>query len=179
MAHGVMCGTESKFSMLWVAYLPPPTRCHHLHPAGRVCFHVCEWVCFSTRVWIFDQTHRKRSDAKSPLLWHWSGVASNMALRSPSMVPYWIHMELQPLSFDLAIQQKGNNGRRSPKGERLRMSVGSLQKSLYALHSKMQWFPAKIMFRSQGQKWKKYPDSSIINHLKKRDKNGLYTARLS
>ncbi len=33
-------------------------------------------------------------------------------------------MELQPFSFDLAVQQKGNNGRRSPKGERLRMSVG-------------------------------------------------------
>lgn len=33
------------------------------------------------------------------------------------------------VSFDLAIQQRGNNGRRSPKGERLQMSVGSVQKA--------------------------------------------------
>lgn len=55
-----------------------------------------------------------------------SGVPSNVAPCLPSMVPYWIHMELQ--QFPL-ILQKGNNSRGSPKGERLRMSVRSVQKA--------------------------------------------------
>lgn len=33
------------------------------------------------------------------------------------------------VSFDLAIQQKGNNSTRSPKGERLQMNVESVQRA--------------------------------------------------
>lgn len=50
---------------------------------------------------------------------HWSDVPSNIVLHLLSMVPYKDSYESAVVSFDLAIQQKGNNSRRSPKGTRM------------------------------------------------------------
>lgn len=61
---------------------------------ASTCVH---WVCFITFVWISDQSLIITVMAKVLLLRHRYGVPSNMALHLPSMVPYWIHMELQRL----------------------------------------------------------------------------------
>lgn len=149
------------FPCFGFAYLPPPARCHHLHSAGCVCFQVCERVCFITCVWIYNQTQLNNHDAKSLLLWHWS--SDPLKYGAPFAVYGSILDSYAAVSFDVAIQQKGNNGRRSPKGERLRISVGSVQKASMPSTQKVQRSPAKIIFRSQGQKWKTYADSSITN----------------
>lgn len=53
-------------------------------------------------------------------------------------------------SFDLAVQQRGNNSGRSLKGERLRMSLGSVLR-LCVLNSENYSSPAKIAGESQWQ----------------------------
>lgn len=44
------------FIFLWVAYLPPPTRRHHLHSTGSVCFHK-RYVGFQLCVNVRSDTH--------------------------------------------------------------------------------------------------------------------------
>lgn len=62
-------------------------------------------------------------------------------------------------SFDLAVQQRGNNSGRSLKGERLRMSLGSVLR-LCVLNSENYSSRAKIALESQWQHRKTSPDSS-------------------
>lgn len=62
-------------------------------------------------------------------------------------------------SFDLAVQQRGNNSGRSLKGERLRMSLGSVLR-LCVLSSDNYSSLGKIALESQWQHRNTSPDSS-------------------
>lgn len=162
MAHGVMC--EPNFPCF--GSLTCPLQQDAITSIPQVVFaSTCASGCvFISLVWILDQTRINAAMLSRPYcdisavfpqiwrsarrLWFHIGFIWSCSRFFPLISPY---------------RKKGNNGRRSPKGERLRMSVGSVRKSLYALHSKMQWSPAKIMSRSQGQKWKKIISRFVHN----------------
>lgn len=112
------------------SYLAPPARCHHLHSLVNLTPRVlsgCVLLLVCNFRGIFE------TDTNKTL---WCKIAANMTVVLKYGAPFAAYGSIldsygaAAVPFDLATQQKENNGRRSPKGERLRMKVGSVQKCL-------------------------------------------------
>ena len=96
---GFVHGGAWRLIFLWLAYLPPPTRCHHLHSTGSVS--VGFPLCVNKRI----------NAGMGNLCYCDTGPASPQIWRS--ICRLWFHIGFVwscVVSFDLAIQQRGNNG---------------------------------------------------------------------
>lgn len=140
MAYDIMCQNRQHFFPLSLGCLPAPSNKMPSPPFRRLWDHLCPLVQSKTNI-------NSQSVAIAPSLPSFPlKYGAPFAVYGSILDSYGA----ATTSFDLAVQQRGNNSGRSLKGERLRMSLGSVLR-LCVLNSENYSSPAKIARESQWQ----------------------------